>query len=505
MLRRYGLWMVFALVACVVGAWFTGAHRPAEYSSAADVDVEAAPLPNTVPAAVNMTTEKEVASSGVVLAGAAPLAGMPAPVLAGHLTVSVPAGANVLSIGCTMPAPVAAERCATAVTKAYMNLRNETASPPKVQARDPLSVTLVTAAQRPSAPSGLSLKLLLSVGAFIGLLLGAGTAFVRDRLDDRVRDRDDLERCLEGAVLGAVPRVRRSARPASVFTTAPNSAAAEAYRYLRAHLDRLLARTEGAGKVVLVTGAQPREGRTCVASNLALALAQAGIRVLLVDADLRHPSLASVFETGARPGLTELLAGRAALGDVVLPAGVAGLQLVTAGEEDRPAELFDGARLARVLQRLRTAADVVIVDSGPVLSVADPIALALLADLVLMVASVRRSRRAAIRVAAQELRTAGPVTIAGVLTGLPRSLTRSQPRPGHLTAAGELPKTALPAAPRARAAAPAPPPVTEPGPARPGGLRVPGRRDQDATATIVIELDQGDGHRRPAPADDNHF
>ena len=180
-------------------------------------------------------------------------------------------------------------------------------------------------------------------------------------------------------------------------------------------------------------------------------MALAGTRVLLVDADLHHPSLAQVFAAGDRPGLTELLAGRAELGDERVPADLPGLQLVTSGEEDHPAELFDTTRLAPILQGLRAAADVVIVDTGPVLSVSDPIPLALRSDLVLMVANVRRSRRASIRVAAQELRTAGPVTVAGVLAGLPRSLVKPAARPAQASRPEAPPKATLPPDLRAEA------------------------------------------------------
>jgi succinoglycan biosynthesis transport protein ExoP len=447
LLRRYGIWVVFATIACVAGAWLGGGHRPVQYTSAADVDVEASAIPNTVPAVVNMDTEKEVASSGVVVALAAPLAGMTPGQLAARLSISVPSGANAMSISCTMPTAVSAQRCAQAATQAYMNFRNDAAAKKAAKkaahAPDPLNVTLITPAQVPAAPSGLHLKVLLSLGAFVGLVAGVGTALIRDRLDDRVRDRDDLESCLDAAVLAAVPRVRRSARPASVFSTAPNSAAAEAYRYLRAHLEPLIS-PAGGGKVVLVTSAQPRDGRTCLASNLAAALAQAGTRVLLVDADLRHPSLAEIFRTGPQAGLTDLLAGHAALDDVIVRTDLPGLRLVTiGGNADRPADLFDAGRLARVVSRMRAAADIVVIDSGPVLSVPGPITLAPLSDLVVVVANVRCSRRESIRAAAQELRTAGPVTILGVLAGLPRPLAKPVPRSSRAA----RPETAFPDAP----------------------------------------------------------
>ncbi len=450
LLRRYSPWVVLAILACVSGAWLLQAHKAPAYTASAAVDVEATAIPNTVPATVDMATEKIVASSGVVLAQAAPLASLTPAHLAASLKISVSAGANVLSIACTMPSAISAQKCAQGAAQAYLSFRNDSSRGRRVRAHDPLHVRLVTPAQVPTKPSGLSSKVLLSLGAFIGLVLGLATAFVRDRLDDRVRDRDDLEMCLDAAVIGAVPWVRRSAGPGSVFRAAPTSAAAEAYRYLRAHLDALIPRSADGGTLVLVTGAQPREGRTCIASNLAAALAQAGHRVLLVDANLRHPSLSGVFQTDDQPGLTELLARRATLADVMVPTGLPRLHLIAAGAQDQPEELFDAARLTPAFERLRAAADVVIVDSGPVLSVSDPITLALVSDLVLMVASVRRSRRAAIRIAAQELRTAGPVTIAGVLAGVPRSLVRSQSRATQPMSPRVLPRVrALPAGDRA--------------------------------------------------------
>jgi polysaccharide biosynthesis transport protein len=423
LLRKYGLWIICATIACAAGAWIVGTHRPVQYTSTASVDVEAAAIPGSVPTVVNMATEKEVASAGVVLAKAAPLVGMSPGQLAGHVATSVPSAANVLTIACTMPNPAAAQRCAQAVTVAYVNFRNDVAANPATRARDPLNVTLVTPAERPAVPSGLRLNVLLALGALIGLAVGAGTAFIRDRVDDRVRDRDDLEACLDAPVLAAVPRVRRAAGAASVVTAAPNSPVAEAFRYLRAHIEPLISPAHGGGKVVLVTGAQRLEGRTCIASNLAVALAQAGTRALLVDADVRHPSLAQMFEAGERPGLTDLLAGQTALENVVVRTAMPTLQLVTAGREaDQQTDLFHAASLARVIDGLRTAADVVIVDGGAALSVSGPIALAPLSDLVVFVANVRRSRREDIRAAARELSTTASVTLVGVLAGVPRAL-----------------------------------------------------------------------------------
>jgi polysaccharide biosynthesis transport protein len=287
---------------------------------------------------------------------------------------------------------------------------------------------------------------LLPLGAVLGLALGFGTAYIRDRADDRVRDRDDLEDCLGEPVLAVVPRTSGTGQ-ATVFATDPGSPAADAFRYLRAHVEPLLASQPGAasagtastgtgstgtgstGKVLLVTGAQRQEGRSSVASNLAAALAQSGRRVLLVDADLRHPSLGEVYGIASRPGLTELLAGQAGLADVVSPTGRQGLQLITAGRQaGGPTDVLNSDSLARVITELRSAADVVVVDSGPAVSVSEPVTIAQVSDLVLQVANVRCTLRTATRAAAQELRTSGTITLVGVLTGAPGSASIQRPQ-----------------------------------------------------------------------------
>ena len=420
LLRKRGVWVVLATMACIAGAWLVGSGGTTQYTSTAVVDVEARVFANTVPVTPNLANEKAIATSGSVLDSAARSLGMTSDGLATQLAVSSPASTNLLAIACTMAEPAAAQRCAAAVSQAYANFRNDAASSTSVRAHDSFSVTVVTPALLPSTPAGTSKMVVLSLGAVLGLALGVGTAFVRDRFDDRVRDRDDLEGCLDAPVLSAIPRVRRSAGQASVFRSAPHS---------RVRLDSLSAATDSQGKGVLVTGAQAGEGRTCVASNLAAALAHAGANVLLVDADLRHPSLSEVFHTSERRGLIDLLAGGASLNEVIVPTDLPGLGLVTLGTAtDRSAEMFEVGRLTRAFAGMTAAADVVIVDSGPALTVSDPIALTRVSNIVLVVANVRRTRRAAVRAAVGEIREAASGTILGVITGSPRSFRNTRPR-----------------------------------------------------------------------------
>jgi len=431
LLRRHWAWLIAATFAGIAGAGLISARVPVRYTSVAQDDVEPHAIANTTPIAPNLATEKLVATSGVVLLHVARVLGVDPTTLAAHLGASESGTSNILSIGCTMPAARQAQRCASVASAAYVAYRNRLASPKATRSADPLQAALVTAAPLPAAPSGTSPKILLPLGAILGLALGLGGALMRDALDGRVRDQADLEQCLNAAVVAAVPRVRRrQADPALVFSQAPSSRAAEAYRYLRARLEPRLRATAERGTVLLVTGAQTREGRTTVASNLAAALAQAGATVLLVDADLQRPSLTESFGTGARPGLTGLLTGQAALRDVAVPTAVRGLMLVPAGESvDRPADLLGAAGLARTFSEMREVADVVVVDSAPVLAASDAITLARVSDVVVAVADVRRTRRAAARAAAAQFAAAGATTV-GVLNRVKRPLLADRPRPG---------------------------------------------------------------------------
>lgn len=420
-LRKHGLWLIVAMFVGIAGVMLVYHAKSVAYTSTSQVDVEARVVANTTPAVVNMGTEAQVATSGVVVSGTARALGLPPQRLTSVLSAKVSGTANILSISCTMPTPGVAQRCAAAAAAAYTAFRNDVTAPEPERERDPLQVTLVTVASLPAAPAGPGKKILLPLGAIVGLLLGLGGVVVRERFDTRVRDRADLERSLNAPVLAEVPRIRRGlVNPAFAFCQAPTSPAAEAYRYLRAHLSLLIADIPGDGAVILVTGARPREGRTSVAANLAAALAHAGDTVLLVDADLRNPALATLFDTGDRAGLADLLVGRASLEEVAVPTDVAGLRLVTAGTVPVGADSLDPTRLTRLMAGMRTSADVIVIDSAPVLAVSDAVTLARISDLVLLVADVRRTGRQQAADASHQIQGTGPQIVIGVLNCVPR-------------------------------------------------------------------------------------
>ncbi len=448
LLRKHIAWLVLAVAAGIGGALLIHHSIAPRYTSAAEVDVEPNIPALTIQYVPNMVTEQDLATSGVVLASAARALGITPAALEKDLSAKVSGtdatggAANVLSISCSMPTALSAQHCAAAAATAYMDYRNEVGQPAKTRARDPIAVTLVTPAPLPLTAAGVSLKILLPIGAILGLLLGIGSAFVRDYADHRVRDRADLERLLDAPVLGVIPRARRAE---NIFIRQPLSATAESYRYLREHLNSPIAAVPDGGTVLLIAGAQADDGCTNVAANLAVALAEPGARVLLVEADLSRPSLGPVFNAGRRPGWRDLLARRASLDEVAIPVpSVPGLRLVIAGDATtRPAEMFRDARLAQAFLDMRAQADVIVIDGAPVLRASHTIALARVSDIVTIVADVRRTTREDVSAAGQQIRATGPRVIIGVLHGVTSPVNgkaRSVPVPeGSLAPPPEVP------------------------------------------------------------------
>lgn len=249
-----------------------------------------------------------------------------------------------------------------------------------------------------------------------GLGLGVAAAFLRERLDDRLRGRDDLEIVTGAPVLAVVPKVqvwKKAHAPLLVSLTQPQSPAAEAYKSLRTAV--LFVMQQRNMKVLLVTSPQAGEGKTSTTANLGVALAQAGKRVIMVSADLRKPRLHQFFEVPNVAGLTDVLGGRAATDRVLIPR-TDGLTIFPSGPVPaNPAELLASDAMRRCLVDLRDRADVVLVDAPPLLAVTDATALAPFADGVLFVADSGTTTRGSIKHALKPLEAVNAPLIGAVL------------------------------------------------------------------------------------------
>jgi capsular exopolysaccharide synthesis family protein len=238
------------------------------------------------------------------------------------------------------------------------------------------------------------------IAASVGLLLGIGFALLRDYLDDRIRNADDLEDAAGGLpTIGLIPALsewRDRKKPFLVASERPRSPAAEAYRALRTSIKFMA--LERPVKILQVTSPGASEGKTTTSANLACAMAESGQRVVLVDCDLRRPRVHEFFHLSNEVGLTSFLLGETQFEEALQPVpGNEGLQVLPSGHiPPNPSELLSGERAAWLFQRLAEAADVVILDSSPALPVTDAVVLAARVDGVLLVAAAGVSTARAI-------------------------------------------------------------------------------------------------------------
>ncbi|MFY1594153.1 polysaccharide biosynthesis tyrosine autokinase [Micromonospora sp. WMMD737] len=241
-----------------------------------------------------------------------------------------------------------------------------------------------------------------AVGTLLGLLAGVGLAILRGVADVRLRDAAGLRRTTGSPLLGEIPFESTAKSEPLIVGAAANSARAEAVRKLRTNL-RFVDVHEPA-RVIAVTSALQGEGKTTLSCNLAIALAEAGWRVLLVDADLRRPKVADYLGLDAGIGLTDVLVGDVQVGDVVQRWGDKSLLVLPSGSAPpNPSELLGSKAMADLLLALRESADIVIIDTAPLLAVTDGVVVAVQADGALLVSQQGRTSRSQVAQAARAL------------------------------------------------------------------------------------------------------
>jgi len=283
---------------------------------------------------------------------------------------------------------------------------------------------IVRPATAPKAAANVHLVRDVVLGLLAGFILGVATAFVIEGLDNRFKTRDQIERRL-GPLIGAIPRDRRrrkiKRRKAPIVEMDPKSPASEAYRALAANTRH--AASQKNLKVIAVTSALSGEGKTTTAANLGVALAQGGRSVVLVSADLRHPTMHEVFGIENDTGVSNVLSSSARFADVSLNTAIPGLRVVRSGPiPDDPAALLAGDKVVPFLTDMRADADFVILDTPPVLPVADTSILLPVCDGTVFVFDARRSDRDTTVKGRNRIEAAGGMLVGVVYTNFdPRS------------------------------------------------------------------------------------
>lgn len=281
-------------------------------------------------------------------------------------------------------------------------------------------LSVVQPAAPPDAPISPRPLLNTMLAAIVGLLVAAAIVAVGHTMNDTVRDPKDIDDAVDLPTLGTIVHdgFARSGRHGLTALTQPRSPTTEAYRSLRTNLE--FASLETPLRTLLVTSSGPEDGKTDTAANLAIVFAQAGWRVLLIDADLRKPSVHTLFGVSNQRGLTTLLAD-----DTQRPDGVIRrseqerLRIMTSGPvPTNPAEVVGSPRMRAIVAHLAAQYDLVIVDSPPLQMVADPAILSSYLDATLLVVGLGRSRRGAVGRGVEALDRAHARVLGVVLNGL---------------------------------------------------------------------------------------
>ncbi len=236
----------------------------------------------------------------------------------------------------------------------------------------------------------------LAIGLLLGLMLGTGLAFLIENLDDAVKNSDDLERITALPVIGFFPFTKRKGNhePLIVYEK-PFSPITEAFRSIAIDLE--YSTEDGMPKLLHTTSSAPNEGKSCTSINLATVIAQEGKRVVLVDADLRKPSLHTYMDMHNDRGVTDVLVGKTALEDALQDTPVHGFSMLSAGViPSNPVKLLASKSMMDLLDRLSDKFDQVIIDSPPVLGMADALILSNRAHATVFVAASEESKKGAI-------------------------------------------------------------------------------------------------------------
>jgi capsular exopolysaccharide synthesis family protein len=260
------------------------------------------------------------------------------------------------------------------------------------------------------------------VALLLGLVAGLGLAFLREHFDDRVRGKEDIDRASGGSpVLALVPLfagLRDREGPVLASATAPTSPAAEAYRNLRTSLQFIA--LERPTQVVQITSAGSGDGKTTTLANLAVVLARAGKRVVMIDCDLRRPRLHTFFGVDNRVGFSAVLLRQVTLGDAVRRIkGMPNLVLLPSGPPPpNPSELLSAKRTAEIFRAVAQECDYVLVDSPPVLAVTDGLVLSGVVDTTMVVVSAHDTTRQALARTFELLRQVEAPVVGVVLNGV---------------------------------------------------------------------------------------
>ncbi|MFV0634927.1 polysaccharide biosynthesis tyrosine autokinase [Demequina sp.] len=335
----------------------------------------------------------------------------------GGVSASAPLNTTVLDVTASSEEAQDAADSANAVAESLITVVEdiETAD---ATAGSPVRLSIVQPAEAPEFPTSPKKSLNVALGLLLGLAAGLSFALLRHTLDTRIRTERDLEHLTTVPVLGGIVMDPKSKDRPLILHSDPQNPRAESFRTLRTNLQFLDAGRRH--RSFVITSSLPGEGKSTTAANLAIALADAGARVLLVGADLRKPRVAKYMGVEGGIGLTDVLVGRVTLEDATQPWGRTSLSVLPAGTiPPNPSELLGSTTMSELIEHLQREYDVVLYDAPPLLPVTDAAILARLVGGALVMVASGKTRRPQFEASLDSLENVDAKVSGVVLTMVP--------------------------------------------------------------------------------------
>jgi succinoglycan biosynthesis transport protein ExoP len=337
--------------------------------------------------------------------------------LVSRITATVPLNEIIIQIDVLAEGPQRASTLANAIANSLTNVVSNIEQPVS-GAASPVKLSIIQQGTIPLKPDSPKPLLNLALGLFIGLVLGIGLAVLRESLDTKIRSTNDLELLGQTNILGGIVFDPDFVKNPLIVHSHPKSRRAEAFRQLRTNIQFVEA-AQGR-KSIIVTSAVPSDGKSTTISNLAIAMAQSGKRVLLMDCDLRKPKLHKYLGLEGSVGLTNYLIGQASLEDVIQPWGKTTLHVLPAGKvPPNPSELLGSDAMTRLISGMEEHYDVVLIDTAPLLPVTDAAILATKTGGVVLVVSVGKTTKPQVKGALGHLSTVDSKVLGFVMNRIP--------------------------------------------------------------------------------------
>ncbi len=338
--------------------------------------------------------------------------------VAKRLSASSPADTVLINIRATDEDPQLAVEIANTASTVFSQVVMDRLEKPSEGSPARVQIDILEFAGVPESPVSPTVGMNLVLGLFVGLALGVGVAIIRAILDVRINDKTDVSQVTSLPIIGGITKDPKAPSRPLLMHEDPLCGKAEAYRQLRTNLQFL--KVEGNPHAFVITSPSSEEGKTTTAANLAIALAETHASVCLVDADLRNPKIAEMFDINGEVGITDVIIGHATAEDALQAWGSNTLHIMPSGHPaPNPSELLGSAEMEALIAGLRSVYDYVIVDAPPILTVTDALLVAQSVDGALMVAAAGQTTKPLLEAALQSLDTIDANVLGVILTMVP--------------------------------------------------------------------------------------